>query len=158
MSITKFVVTLILATAFMIPSSAMAGRDSSEVMAYIESIINYCADGQWETKECLDVMARMDTLVAANYIAALKQSGQVAQAKAVEDGCAVASKVNYQKMPASAITEAYVLCINSMVDAEAATGIGPHKDYYNMMLMAYFCTSGNQLCPKFESELKKNLR
>lgn len=134
-------------------AQAQSDRSKKELLGYASSIARYCTGGGWETKACLNVMSPMNTVLAANYIASLKQRSKESVASKVEDGCAVAAKVNHVKMSASHIAEAYVLCINSLVDAESATSLRPDPDYYNLLLVAYFCTIGDQRCKAMENGL-----
>ena len=157
MTLLKFIPAFVLTLTLLSPQNALAQREAKEALAYAQAIATYCVDGQWEATRCLDIMAKMNTKVAAEYMVKLQNLGRQDVSGVVEEGCAVASKINFEKMSAAALAEAYVLCINSMVEAEQATNQPPNKDLYNLMLIAYFCTSGSNQCAPSEAALKKNL-
>ena len=106
---------------------------------------------------CLKVNAYSNRILAANYIAALKEKGKTKAAGSVEQQCAAASVLGEVEAPRETVGNVLAECANQISDMTAETGIKPDLSHYQLLIAATLCITKDARCEASEQALAATL-
>lgn len=137
----------------MAPVAAQAAADPMAVK-FARQVVQVCP-GAWDKPDCLTILSHSNYMMLANYGAALQENNQAAAAENLKQHCAAATAHREQAFPAYAMRSAFVECANTISDISDQTGLRPHQDLYQLLVLPVYCLDGHATCPMIEKSLQR---
>ena len=140
-------------------ASASSGRAEKELVQLAKNIARECLKEEtgWMSASCLKVNAYSNRILAANYIAALKEKGKTKAAGSVEQQCAAATALGEVKATQETVGNVLAECANQISDMTAETGIKPDLSHYQLLIAATLCITKDARCEASEQALAATL-